>query len=229
MSLCVYRRGMTEKLDSLSVLVKKLSLFTITSRTGELTGATVIHHPDEQVGDWQAALAYLKAGNKRYLENRTIKRKTSEKDRAVLKNGQMPFTVIVTCSDSRLSPEIYFDQKPGDLFVIRNAGNIVDATALGSIEYAVGHLKVPLVVVVGHNSCGAVTSALAGGKYSKNLQTIIDAINPAIGNCKDLDNAISMNTDYTVERIKRNEIVRHMGATVKGAHYNIETGEVSFR
>ena len=219
---------MIEKLDSLPALIKELSPLTVTSRTGRPAGITEIHDPGEHVGDWQAALAYLKAGNKRYLENRTMKHNANEKDRAVLKNGQKPFTVIVTCSDSRLSPEIYFDQKLGDLFVIRNAGNIVDATTLGSIEYAVEHLKVPLVVVVGHNSCGAVTSAFAGGKYSKNLQTIIDAINPAIENCDCLDNAISKNTDYTVERIKKNEIVRHMRATVIGAHYNIETGVVSF-
>ncbi|MDR1803878.1 MAG: carbonic anhydrase [Treponema sp.] len=184
------------------------------------------HNPAEQVSDWQTALRYLEDGNKRYLENRGITRNTNAQDREALIDGQKPFAIIVTCSDSRVSPEIYFDQKLGDIFVIRNAGNIADTAALGSIEYAVEHLKAPLVVVVGHSRCGAVTGAKNGGEYPENLQAIIDAISPAIKDCKTVDEAIHANIDHVVKRIRENKIVRQTHAAVIGAYYNIESGEV---
>ena len=185
-----------------------------------------IHNPAELVGDWQTALRYLENGNKRYLENRGIKRDTNAPDRGILKDGQKPFAIIVTCSDSRVSPEIYFDQKLGDIFVIRNAGNIADTATLGSIEYAVEHLKAPLVVVVGHSRCGAVTGAKNGGEYPENLQTIINAISPAIKDSETLEDAIHANIDHVVKRIRENKIVKQMGAAVIGAYYDIESGEV---
>jgi len=191
--------------------------------------AADVHTPGELVSDWRTALYYLEHGNTRYLENRTIVRNTHAADREVLKNGQKPFAVILSCSDSRVAPEIYFDQKLGDIFVIRNAGNIADATALGSIEYAVKHLKTPLVVVVGHNACGAVSGALKeGGEYTENLQTLMDAIRPAIKNSKNPDDAIRANTEYAARQIKENKIVKETGATVMCAYYDIESGRVSF-
>ena len=136
---------------------------------------------------------------------------------------------IVTCADSRVVPEIYFDQRLGDIFVIRNAGNIADTAVLGSIEYAVEHLKAPLVVVVGHSSCGAVTGALGhSGEFPENLQTIINTIKLAIEGKENLDDAIHANIKYVAAQIKDNEIVHEMGATVLGAHYDITTGKVSF-
>ena len=184
------------------------------------------HNPAEQVSDWQTALRYLEDGNKRYLENRGITQNTNAQDREALKDGQKPFAIVVTCSDSRVSPEIYFDQKLGDIFVIRNAGNIADTATLGSIEYAVEHLKVPLVVVVGHGCCGAVTGAKNGGEYPENLQTIINAISPAIKDCKTVDDAVHANIGHVVKLIRENRIVKHTRAAVIGAYYNIESGEV---
>jgi carbonic anhydrase len=203
------------------VLVLLLSAVTCTS-------ASSIHSPGESVSDWQSALQFLKDGNQRYAINQTIVRDTNANDRAVLKSGQHPFAVIVTCADSRVSPEIYFDQKLGDIFVIRNAGNITDETALGSIEYAVEHLHVPLVVVVGHSACGAVTGAFNGGEFPKNLNTIINAISASIKNSADLDNAIRANVNGAVRQVKDNEVVHETKAMVMGAYYNIETGEVSW-
>jgi carbonic anhydrase len=221
-----------EYLTGLITMVLLLSIIACGNNAGNPaesnSAAAYVHNPGELVSDWRVALQYLKNGNKRYLENRTIARNTNAGDREVLKGSQKPFAVIVTCSDSRVAPEIYFDQKLGDIFVIRNAGNIADTTALGSIEYAVEHLKAPLVVVVGHSSCGAVTGALNGGEYPENLRTIINAISPAIKNSENLDGAIHANIDHVVRRIKENKIVEEMGATVVGAHYNIESGEVSF-
>jgi len=187
-----------------------------------------IHNPGEQIDDWQSALRFLEDGNNRYLENRSMKRDRNVEDRATFNEGQNPFAVILTCSDSRVSPEIYFDQKPGSIFVIRNAGNIADTTALGSLEFAVEHLNVPLVVVVGHSACGAVAGSLGGGEFSDNLQSIINAIKPAIEHSENIEDAIHANISYTVERIKLNPVVTNMGAIVIGAHYDIETGEVVF-
>jgi len=187
-----------------------------------------IHHPEEQVADWQTALRYLEEGNIRYLKNRVITRDKHHHVRKMLQKGQKPFAVIITCSDSRVAPEIYFDLRLGDIFVIRNAGNTIDTSVLGSIEYATKFLKAPLVVVVGHSRCGAVTGAKNGGEYPENLQSIINTISPAIKHSETLEDAIHANIDYTVNRIRENKIVKHMGAAVIGAYYNIESGEVTF-
>jgi carbonic anhydrase len=190
---------------------------------------TALHDPGEQVNDWQTAQRYLEDGNARYLKNEGIARDTHRRDREVLREGQKPFAVIITCADSRVVPEIYFDQKLGDIFVIRNAGNITDTTVLGSVEYAVKHLKAPLVVVVGHSHCGAVTGAFSGGgEYSENLSAIINAISPVIKNCGNLDEAIRANTQHVVETIQKNTVIKELGTTVMGAYYNIESGEVAF-
>jgi len=211
--------------------------YAASKKKGEKPAAQVetvqnkIHNPDEAVSDWQTALQYLKDGNKRFTENRTITRNTNTKDREILKDGQKPFAVVVTCSDSRVSPEIYFDQKLGDIFVIRNAGNIAEPAVLGSIEYAVEHLKTPLVIVVGHSRCGAVTGAFSSNEENhlpENLQTIMSAIKPAIDGCKSVDDAIHANVKNVVKQVKENKIVSHEKATVVGAYYNIESGEVSF-
>ncbi|MCL2220580.1 MAG: hypothetical protein FWC23_10630 [Chitinispirillia bacterium] len=205
-----------------------------------------VHNPGDAVKDWKVALQYLKDGNKRFLEDQTMTRNTNAADRAVLKSGQKPFAVVITCADSRVSPEIYFDQKLGDIFVIRNAGNIASTAALGSIEYAVEHLHSPLVVVVGHSSCGAVNGAFEAKNAHKdehhegehkdehavtpeNLMTILNAITPVIANSANADDGIHANVAHVVDLIKGNNIVKHVKATVIGAYYNIETGEVSFK
>jgi len=188
-----------------------------------------IHGAAESVDSWEAALQYLKDGNKRFVDNNGITRNTNKADREILKDGQKPFAVIVTCADSRVAPEIYFDQKLGDIFVIRNAGNIADSTVLGSIEYAVEHLHAHLVVVVGHSKCGAVTGALSSdGHFPHDLQTIITTISSNIKGISDLDEAINKNVNGTVDRINENHIIKEEGAKVIGAHYNIVSGEVTF-
>ena len=104
------------------------------------------------------AIELLKAGNARFISGALSPKEDYAEDRKRLAEGQHPFAVVLCCSDSRVAPEIIFDQKLGDLFVIRNAGNVVDDDVLGSIEYAVEHLGTPLVVVLGHSCCGAVTA-----------------------------------------------------------------------
>lgn len=187
-----------------------------------------VHNIQEIIHDWQTAQQYLKDGNQRYLDNNTVIGDTSAEDREALKNGQHPFAVIVTCSDSRVAPEIYFDQNLGNIFVIRNAGNIVDMTVLGSIEYAVEHLEVPLIVVVGHSCCGAVTAALGGGghEHPHNLQSVLDKISHSIEGSVDIDEAIYANINSGIEEIEENPIVKENGAKVLGAYYDIVSGKI---
>lgn len=187
-----------------------------------------IHQPGQLITDAQVALSLLKEGNERYRTNNLMDKSSHKEDRDVLAEGQKPFAVVVCCSDSRVAPEIFFDQKMGDIFIIRNAGNVVDTTALGSIEYAVEHLHSPLVVVCGHSKCGAVTAACEGGDLPPNIKSITDRIEPAIAKGGDVDQVIHHNIDVMVDQVKADEIIQHLGTTVVGAYYDIHTGEVQW-
>jgi len=187
-----------------------------------------IHQPTELITDPNVALQMLKEGNERYLKG-TLTPKTDYKEaRAALAGGQKPFAVVLTCSDSRVPPEIFFDQKLGDIFVIRNAGNIADKTVLGSIEYAVEHLKSKLVVVCGHGKCGAVTAACSGGELPPNIKHIVDHIEPAVKMGGDVDAVVHNNVKVMVGQVKADEIVKHLGVVVVGAYYDIQSGEVKW-
>jgi len=190
--------------------------------------SNAIHSPAEAVTDSEQALRYIKEGNARFVENRGITRDTNAEDRRVLKSGQKPFAAVITCADSRVAPEIYLDQKLGDIFVIRNAGNIADKTVLGNVEYAVEHLKTPLVLVIGHSCCGAVTGALSREEFTGELSGIIETIGGAIEGCKDLGAAVTANAKNSAEVIKANAVVKARGAKVIAACYDIETGIVEF-
>ncbi|MCL2255093.1 MAG: carbonic anhydrase, partial [Lachnospiraceae bacterium] len=136
--------------------------------------------------------------------------------------------IVLACSDSRTPPEIFFDQKLGDLFTIRNAGNIADDSAIGSIEFAVSVLKVPLITVVGHNECGAVLAAYQNIGASGKLKVVLDSIKPALEGSKDENEAINANIINTVNKIKENNVVKEHHTAVLGAHYNIKTGVVNW-
>lgn len=132
------------------------------------------------------SLKLLKDGNERFQENELGNVDLSSEKRKKLVNGQSPFAVIVACSDSRVPPEYIFNQGLGDLFVVRVAGNVIDKIELGSVEYAVEHLKVPLIVVMGHEHCGAIEAAVgANGKNEHgNIGAIIDKIEPSVKKVK---------------------------------------------
>ena len=127
------------------------------------------------------ALERLQEGNARFVSGQV---RHPRADIVRLKdtsaNGQHPFAVLISCSDSRVPPEILFDQGVGDLFVIRVAGNVADAHEIGSVEYALEHLGVQLVVVLGHTGCGAVTAAASGGDIHGGIASIIESIRPAV-------------------------------------------------
>jgi len=185
------------------------------------------HKSGESIQDSNVALQMLKDGNKRYLDGQLMDRSTYDEDREILAEGQAPYAVIVTCSDSRVVPEIYFDVHKGSIFVIRNAGNIADTTALGSLEYAVEVLGTRLVVVVGHSACGAVEAACAGDPLPPNIQHIIDHIKPAVESSGgDVGACINTNVGVMVDKIANNEFVKNNNAMVVGARFDIHSGKV---
>src|SRR6266404_5054617 len=123
------------------------------------SGAAEPAHPDQPTVSPAEAVSRLKEGNGRYTSGNQQHPHESAERRAELTKSQHPFAIIVSCSDSRVPPEIVFDQGLGDLFALRVAGNVIGDHSLGSIEYAVDHLAVRLIVVLGHQSCGAVKAA----------------------------------------------------------------------
>jgi len=188
-----------------------------------------LHAPDEQIKDPQVALNFLKEGNERFVSGNTIPRNTNAEDIKITATGQKPFAAILTCADSRVAPELYFDQKIGDIFIVRNAGNYADMEALGSIEFATKHLGAPLVVVVGHSMCGAVfTSHDKVTGLSDNLQAVLDNIRVNIESCGTKEEAVTANVKAQVETLKNNPVIKEVGALVVGAEYDIASGKVSF-
>jgi carbonic anhydrase len=187
-------------------------------------------------GTIKQSLKKLMDGNKRCVVCKQQNPRQDARRRKEVSKGQKPFAVIVGCSDSRIPPELIFDQGLGDLFVVRLAGNIVDNVALGSIEYAVEHLGSKLVMVLGHGKCGAVTAAAQSPDAPGHVGSIVKAIQPAVKKAKKLqgdlvDNAIRANVELVVGKIKSSkpilaEMVENGEIEIKGAYYNIETGAV---
>jgi len=150
--------------------------------------------------------------------------------------GQNPFAVIVGCSDSRVGPEIVFDQGLGDLFVVRTAGEVVDSAALGSIEYAVEHLGSSLIVVLGHERCGAVSAAVAGAKEPGHIAAVLKAIEPAVkqtkGNPGDpVENAVRAQALDVAKQLQEAEPIlaeRVQSGKLKivAARYDLDTGKI---
>jgi carbonic anhydrase len=118
-------------------------------------------------------------GNARFVKGKH-RHANYKRERAELTKGQHPYGIILSCSDSRVPPEIVFDESLGKVFVVRVAGNVVDPVTLGSIEYAAEHLHSKLLFVLGHESCGAVEAAVDGGHFSPGIEAIVEKIEPAV-------------------------------------------------
>lgn len=181
------------------------------------------------------ALAKLQAGNEWFATHHVIEQKPTMARREATINGQHPFAIVIGCADSRTAPEIIFDQNIGDLFVIRTAGNLVDDHALGSIEYAVEHCGTRLIVVLGHESCGAVTAALKGGAAPGHIKSLVDDITPAVTIAKSeqgdlLANAVHENSKRVAEVIRREAKLGEFASQVKivTAYYSLTTGKVEW-
>ena len=178
--------------------------------------------------DSQNALNLLKEGNARFVSGALAPKDNYAELRAQLSAGQHPFAVVLCCSDSRVAPEIVFDQKLGDLFVIRNAGNVVDEEVLGSIEYAVEHLCTPLVVVMGHSNCGAVTATYHGGDLPGHIADLAKRIRPSIVSECCIDDNARRHAQQMARLIEKDPIIHHVGAKVVAAFYDIRTGMVEW-
>lgn len=197
----------------------------------------VVHNLIAQT-EFDALTKKLIDGNSRFVSSQMQHPNISETKRIELLKGQNPFAVILTCSDSRVPPEIIFDQGLGDLFVIRTAGNVVDDVALASIEYAVEHLGVKLIVVMGHQKCGAVDATVKGGELGGHLHVLAEAISPAVEAAKKekgnlLDIAIMKNVEMIVEQLGNSqpilhEFVHENKLEIEGAVYSFDTGKVIF-
>ena len=183
-------------------------------------------------------LMYLLQGNQRFVSGQVQHPRRDAFRRTDTLGGQTPFAIILTCSDSRLPPEVIFDQGIGDLFVLRNAGNVAGEIVLGSIEYAVEHLNSSLILVLGHQKCGAVTAAVNGGEAPGHIKNVVEQIAPSVEYARALQgdlltNAIDANILETVRQLKTSvpilaEAVSARSLEVFGARYNLDTGTVTF-
>ncbi|MBF0328935.1 MAG: carbonic anhydrase [Nitrospirae bacterium] len=168
----------------------------------------------------EEALAKLLDGNKRFVAGVAAQKDISDAKRKELARGQSPSAIVVACSDSRVSPELIFDQGLGDVFVVRVAGNVLDSIAMGSVEYAAEHLHSSLLVILGHEKCGAVAATLdAKGKPEGNIGAIVNKIMPAVkkakakGGTKEemLNNSIKENVLLVKEDLmKKSSIIKHL-------------------
>jgi len=182
------------------------------------------------------ALQVLLAGNKRFLSGKLEHPNHCEESRKGLVSGQEPIAVVLACADARVPPVDIFDQGLGDLFILRVAGNIINDHILGSIEYAVSHLHTPLVMVMGHSSCGAVGAVAKGVKLEGHIASLTPSIDAALKKTKGhdghwTDNAAKELARATAKKIEESEpivadLVKEGKVLVVAAYYDLSTGEV---
>ena len=192
----------------------------------------------------EQAFGFLKNGNTRFLKNQLRKDGQSKADVARLSSGQKPHTIVLSCSDSRVPPEVVFDQKLGELFVVRTAGEALDPTSIASIEYAIEHLGSKLILVMGHTQCGAVKAALAtmDGKDagSPNLNKLVADIHPRIkdfarkpASTNYLEEGWANTQGVAKDLQTRSTIIAEKAKTgaieIKTGIYHLEDGHVEFK
>jgi carbonic anhydrase len=185
----------------------------------------------------EKALDRLKEGNARFVADKPTTRDNTDKKRRELVKGQRPFAIVLACADSRVSPELIFDQGLGDLFVLRVAGNIADPALLGSMEYGVTHLKSPLIVVLGHEKCGAVEAAISGQKLDGNLGKLIDMVQPGKDLPKDEKQALNAGIANNVRTqagllTSKSDVLKDFVSSkrirIATGVYSLETGKVTW-
>ncbi len=192
------------------------------------TQATAVS-PDE-------ALAALLEGNQRFIQQQGQHPHQTAERLLEVAQAQAPFATILSCADSRVPAEILFDQGIGDLFDIRVAGNIVTPAVLGSLEYAAMMLECPLIMVMGHERCGAVTAAVQGGNFPGHISSFVSAISPAITKSKaaiddPIEASVVANVRYQVEQITAlspllAQRIQNNQLKVVGSRYDLDTGKI---
>ena len=217
--------------------LKASSLTTVSIALAACAPAQV--NVEAPVANADEALQRLLEGNQRYAANRSTDLNESQSRRAELAKGQSPFATIFSCVDSRVPPELIFDRGLGDLFVIRTAGQVIDKAVLGSLEFGVAELKIPLLLVLGHEKCGAVKATIEAvennAEAEAEINWLVDGIRPAVEAAKEqsgdlLDNAVKANVGLTVERLKGSpilsEAINKGELKIVGARYDLDTGIV---
>lgn len=192
---------------------------------------------DTKVSTAEEALNFLKEGNARFIADDTDIINVSSVKRTELESGQSPYAVVISCSDSRVTPSHVFNAGLGELFEIRIAGNVLDDYALGSVEYGVEHLGCPLLVVMGHESCGAVTAAYEAYESKETpegaIGELVSAITPSVEavNASSIEDASHANVQNTIDALKANHVVAEAieagKLQVVGAYYDLD-GTVTF-
>jgi carbonic anhydrase len=196
-------------------------------------------HPDQPMISPAEAISKLKEGNGRYTSGNLQHPGQTAERRTELAKTQHPFATIVSCSDSRVPPEIVFDQGLGDLFIVRVAGNVINDEGLGSVEYSVDHLGTRLILVLGHQSCGAVKAAretiAAKGKAPGHIESLVTAIKPAVeATAKDdLETTVKANVKNVVRALRSSTPILKAEVDsgkiqVVGGYYSLDTGAVTF-
>src|SRR6185369_9830089 len=185
-----------------------------------------------------AVLAELKTGNAHHVRHQYQHPHETVARQRELVGGQHPNAEILSCADSRVPPELIFDQGLGDLFVVRVAGNVASDTEIGSLEYGAEHLHISLLVVLGHESCGAVTAAVQGGNAEGHIATLVSLIKPAVDKSHVLPgdpiaNAVRTNVQLVVQQLRSStpilsELVTHGKLKIIGGVYSLEIGEVTW-
>jgi carbonic anhydrase len=190
---------------------------------------------------YDSALAALQDGNRRFAENKSVHpRLNKEVGDKLSAEGQFPLAAVLACSDSRAPVELIFDMGLGDLFVIRAAGGVAGPDQIGSVEYAVEHFNVPLILVLGHTKCGAVTAAVAGTREDGALGGLLARLKPAAEAVENLDQAHKVGAavvkavDLTVEELLSQsqtlkQAVQENRLKIIGGVYNLDTRRVFFR
>ncbi|MDX2230450.1 MAG: carbonic anhydrase [Leptolyngbyaceae cyanobacterium bins.349] len=182
------------------------------------------------------ALAKLMEGNQRFVARKRLNPHQDAVRLTEVAMGQAPFAAILSCADSRVVPEIAFDQGIGDLFVVRVAGNVATTEDVASEEYAVGVLGSPLLLVLGHERCGAVDAAIKGGELPGVIESLVLAIRPAVQAAEKeagdrLTNAVKANVRLQVQRLQSSSVIasaiQQGKLKVVGAYYDLDTGAIS--
>lgn len=202
------------------------------------TSASSKGHSASDVKSADDAIALLKAGNADYIKGIDTTN-ISAKTREELVSGQYPYAVVVSCSDSRVPAEEVFNAGLGEIFTIRTAGEALNSTDIGSVEYGVEHAGAKVVVVMGHSGCGAVAAAV-NGHASGDIKTIVDQIIPAVNKAKETEKdtkaiaskAVDINVMNQIETLRKNKVLKHLEEEGKvkfvGARYDLSTGAVKF-
>lgn len=237
------KKEIGQNIHKLWLLISILVISTMMLTACSLPFSGSVYERNTEELSIEEAVLLLKEGNERFISGKVLNDDLTVKKRETLTvEGQHPFAVVLTCSDSRVPPEILFDQGLGDLFIVRDAGNVVDPVTLGSVEYGAEHLKAKVVLVLGHSKCGAVKATVDGGQPAGSIGAIVERIFPVVEKLRKENPVIPKEKLYELTEEENviaqahtimkspliKELIEKKELKVIGGRYNIETGEIDF-